>query len=194
MQLFDIDGNIRNDGCAQTAKDFGNASISDYTLWNTYMMQCDAKGEKHLEDFSTGHVNLHYRNGYGYTTACEVDVDTEVRLNGKITHEKPKTQLFTRPFVAVPDLSRGVLVPGVESRLQQGDDTTQVRECFRLTEYDYDRFVPLIPCLADNVQNPKHIIMPWTQGGDNSRAIMRKSETLKACGFKDNGKYWEKQK
>lgn len=188
--IFENEHRIGADECAIHAKDYQNASISDYSTWNTYMMKCNRKGERHLEEFANNNINLHFRNGYGYTNGCEVDNDTELRLNGKITHEKAKSQLFTRSFLAVPDLSKGLVLPEVESRLVEGDDTTQIRECYRLTEVDYERFVPLIPCLRDNVQNPVHIIPPWTNGGDNSRILMKNSATLKACGYRHNGKYW----
>jgi hypothetical protein len=192
-KIFENEHRVRADDCAVNAKDYQNASISDYTLWNNYMMKCNKDGDKKLEEFSTSHNNLHFKNGYGFTTACEVDNDTEVRLNGKLTNERAKTQFFIRPFVAVPDLSRGLVAPNLETRLKEGDDTTQLRECFRLTETDFNRFTPLLPCLKDNIQNPSHIISPWVWGGDDSRQLMRNSKVLNKCGFQNNGKYWERK-
>jgi hypothetical protein len=192
-KVFEQEHRLGADDCSLNAKDYGNVSINDYSLWNTYHMSCDTNATKELQKFSNQNPNLHFRNGYGYTTGCGVDNDTEVRLNGKLTHEKPKVQLFTRPFLAVPDLSRGVVVPGLESRLVEGDDTTQVRECDRVSEKDFDRFTPLIPCLKFNIQNPHHIIPPWVNGGEDSRRLMKQSQTLEKCGYKYDGKYWKKK-
>lgn len=194
--MFENEHRVGADECAINARDYQDMSIADYSTWNTYMMQCNKEGEQKLEDFSSKHNNLHYRNGYGFTTACVVDNDTDLRLNGKITHEKPKTQLFSRSFVAVPDLARGVVVPNLLSRLVSGgEDTTQVRECNRLTELDWQRFTPLIPCLKDNVQNVKHVVLPFPQNGENSRILMKNSQTLNKCGYRDNGNgNWQRPK
>ena len=191
-KLFENETRVKDDECAKIAKDYQNVSMNDYSLWNNYNTKCLKDADKQREEYSVNNLNLHFRNGYGFTTSCEVDRDTELRLNGKLTHEKPKTQLFTRSFVAVPDLSKGTAVPNLESRLMEGDDTSQVRECHRLSEQDYNRFTPMLPYLKDTVQNPKNIITPWTFGGDSSRDIMRNSQTLNKCGYKHNGKYWER--
>ncbi len=190
MRTFENQSRLGTDECAINAKDYQNISMNDYYLWNTYNNKCNAQEEQKIEDFAANNNNLHYRNGYGFTTSCHVDKDTELRLNAKITNEKAKTQLFHRFYQANPDLSRGVSLPNLESRLLQGDDTTQLRQCDKLPEKDFSRFVPLLPCLQDSVQNVKHIVEPWTHGGDNSRILMRDSEQLKKCGFKHNGKTW----
>lgn len=195
MKLFENEHRSGADDCAINAKDYQNSSISDYNMWNTYHnFPCDHSGDSEREEFATTNLNLRYRNGYGFTSGCYVDDDTEVRLNGKLTHERPKTQMFPRSFVAVPDLSKGIVLPGLESPLIQGEDTSQLRECHRLAETNFDRFVPLVPCLADKVQNVKYIVEPWTHGGESSRLMMRNSAVLKKCGYKDNGNWWSKPK
>lgn len=187
MKFFEQENRLGVDDCAQNAKEYQNTSINDYYLWNTYHMKCDSSKEDELDRFAANNNNLHFRNGYGYTTACHVDGDSELRVNGKITHEKAKTQLFTRFYQANPDLSKGVGVPNLESRLVQGDNTSQYKVCGnKLAEEDFQRFTPLLPCLKDTIQNPNHIVLPFKRGGDNSRTLMRDSNSLKKCGFKND--------
>jgi hypothetical protein len=190
MKFFDNENRLGTDECARNAKDYQNSSINDYNLWNVYNMDCAPGREKELEDFATKNLNLHYRNGVGYTNSCYVDNDTEMRNNGLITNEKAKCQLFTRFYQANPDLSKGKSVPNVESRLIYSEDTTQYRQCHRLGERDFERFVPLIPCIEDKIQDPDHIVLPFNQGGENSREMMRSAAVLKKCGYKHNGKAW----
>jgi hypothetical protein len=191
MKPFENSHRLGGDDCAQTAKDYQNTSINDYYLWNTYESKCDDSAEKKMEEFVTKNHNLWYRNGYGVANSCHIEDDSKARLDAKVTHEKAKIQLFTRFYQANPDLSRGTSAPSLESRLVQGDDTTQIRQCNRLVERDYERFVPLLPCLKDNVQNEKHIVFPDNQAGANSRVLMRDAETLKKCGYvQTNGNNW----
>jgi hypothetical protein len=194
MKVFDTQNRLGTDACAIDARNYQNSSINDYQLWNTYMMDCNDGEEKRLRQFMIDNPNLHYRDGYGYTTSCYVDNDSEVRNNAKITNEKAKCQLFTRFYQANPDLSKGRVVPNLESRLKYADDTTQIRQCQRLTETNFNRFTPLVPCLAQTVQDPKHIVLPFNQGGESSRLIMRDSKTLQKCGWENkDGKVWLKK-
>lgn len=192
MKVFENQHRLGNDDCSKTAKDYQNSSINDYYLWNTYVNKCDTDADHKIQDFAIENTNLWYRNGYGYTNGCHVDDDTEVRNNAKITHEKAKIQLFTRFYQANPDLSRGIVTPNLESRLVQGADTTALRQCDRVSEKNYDRFTPLIPCLKDNVQNPNNIVMQGVWGGENSRNVMRDAENLRRCGHVNDGKTWKR--
>ena len=194
MSIFDKSSSLRNDSCSIHARDYQNNSINDYSLWNTYNNKCEKSKDHELDNFAAENLNLNFRNGYGFTSGCYVDEDTEVRLNGKITHEKAKLNLQHRFYTANPYLGNGKTVPNIESRLLAGEDTSQIRACNRIGEKDFDRFVPLVSCLKENVQNTKNIVEPWTHGGDNSRLIMRDSQHLKKCGWtKKDNKVWVKK-
>lgn len=186
--LFDNFTKTADDSCAINAKDYQNASLNDYRLWNVYFHACDPEGEKKLNDFASHNINLHWRNGVGYTNSCYVNNDTEVRLNAKQTSEKARNQLFHRFYQSNPYLGKGKTIPNVESRLLHSEDTSQLRLCNRLTEKDFDRFTPLVKCIGDTVQNPATVIYPWTNGGDNSRLIMRDCQAHKKCAWKSKNK------
>jgi hypothetical protein len=66
--------------------------------------------------------NLRFRDGYGYTNACVVDMDSALRNDSQITHDRTKIQLCARWNHAVPDLGKGGLIPNIESRLKNAED------------------------------------------------------------------------
>jgi hypothetical protein len=166
---FDNQNGLGNDKCAIKARNFQNSSIMDYQLWNTY----DCHKDEEVDDFGAKSINLHFKNGYGFTSPCLVDTDTKLRIDAMWTSEKAKSQMFTRFYKANPDLSRGTLKPVVESRLVQGENSSRGKVCFRHAEIDFDRNLPLLPCLETDIQNPDHLIMPFSRGGEDSRQIMR---------------------
>jgi hypothetical protein len=192
MKFFENQNRLGTDTCAINARDFQNQSMEDYSLWNTYNMKCNAPSERKLDEFAANNNNLNFRNGYGFTTACHVDNDTDLRLDGKLTKEKSKTSLFTRFYQGGPSLGKGHTIPDLESRLLHSQDSGQQKNCIRTAEVDYDRFTPLLPCLEKNVQNVKHVVEPWTHGGDNSRILMRDSNTLRKCGYNLHKGSWRK--
>jgi hypothetical protein len=59
-----------------------------------------------------------------------------------------------------------------ESRLKMGgmQPCEEGRRCAApLVEQDFDRFVPLVDCLANRVQKVENIVAPWLWGGEASR-------------------------
>ena len=177
-RMFDIQNRVRIDDCAITAKEYQNASINDYSLWNTYFMACDESGEKQVEEFAAQNINLHYRNGVGMTTACHVDNDTDMRNNAVWTSEKPRTQLFTRFYQANPDMTRGIPQPHIENPLIQGNNIKNNSYRNEIEELDYDRFVPFVPYMKENVQNVENIVLPFHQTGEDTREIMRSRQRI----------------
>jgi hypothetical protein len=194
MKFFENENRLGTDTCAINAKDYQNISMEDYSLWNNYNTKCSAAEQRRLEEFAANNNNLTFRKGYGYADNCVVDDDSELRLDGKLTKEKAKTQLFLRFYQSGPNLGKGHTIADVESRLIYAEDTTQRRECsWKIAEKDYDRFTPLLPCLEKNIQNPKHVIFPGHLGGDNSRILMRDSKTLNSCGYVLDKGSWRKK-
>jgi hypothetical protein len=188
--IFEGRTQLYDDECAINAREYQNMSIHEYRLWNDYNYACNSEGEKKLQQFSTTHPNLHYRNGVGMTTSCHVEKDSDLRLNAKITSEKARNQLFHRFYQNNPYLGKGKTVPNVESRLMQSEDTSKLKVCDRIAEKDFDRFIPLVQCVKDTVQNADTVVYPWTNGGDNSRLLMRDAQTLKECGWEKVDKVW----
>jgi len=147
MASFLFENKLSVDACALGAKERENQSIRDYQLFNFYG-SCDSSN---VQEFASKNPNLTFRNGYGVTSSCTVDTDSAMRMTC-LGHGPEKRQLSTRNFIAVPDMSRGCSLPDTETYLLNAQDTTLYRECDRLAEKNYDRFVPLMPCINEHIK------------------------------------------
>ncbi len=124
-----------------------------------------------------------------YDTKGElINTNTSLR-NGIMTHDGHRQGLDTRIFIGSPYLAAG------QSELKNTDLSSRLRysettRSFRSTgsnETSINNFIPLIPCIANNVQDPKHIIPEyWVRGGMSSRSIIRNIDYLKSCGKTKN--------
>jgi hypothetical protein len=193
MRVFELENNIGTDDCAIVNREYVNKSINDYNLYNMFFTSdCLADNAK-MYEFANENPNLHYRDGYGVTNGCVVDMDSAMRNDSRITHDRTKIQLCSRWNLAVPDLGRGGLIPNIESRLRNGDDTSVIRVCDKVSEKDFDRFTPLTGCVAPSIQNPNHIIQDNViRGGSITRNYIFSNTYLEKCGFKNNGQYYAK--
>lgn len=187
---FDNFGSVADDPCAIVARELQNRSIGDYMLYNSYLTAECQKDKNQFDDFIANNPNLRYKDGFGFLNGCVVDSDSELRNGAKITNEKEKVQLNTRWYQAVPSFNKGGLIVNVDSRLKLAEDTSAIRSCVKTTEKDFNRFTPMTPCLAQNIQNPEHIITPFRWGGEATRQYVQEAEYLQKCGFTYNGIGW----
>ena len=75
--------------------------------------------------------------------------------------------------------------PDLSSRLKYGEDTRVSKSVNNATAYSANNFIPLVPNLAENVQNTDHIIPTyWVRGGMSSRTVVRNIDYMKSCGIK----------
>ena len=84
--------------------------------------------------------------------------------------------MFTRFYQANPNMTRGVPQPKIEMELIQGDTVRVNSYRNEPMERDFDRYIPLVPYLQENIQNPDNIVLPFHQGGENSRNFMREKQ------------------
>jgi hypothetical protein len=119
-------------------------------------------------------------------------MDSELRVNTQMTHDKNRQQLCVRTTTGGPNLDKGGLLPNIDSRLKNGDDTSDIKACDIVSEKSFIpyTFYDLKPCVKE-VQNPKHIVEPWKRGGEATRDYVRDNEYLQKCGFVNtDGKNW----
>jgi hypothetical protein len=116
-----------------------------------------------------------------------IDNNTELR-NGALRDEKSRRELETRIFPGAPFLSSGQSIlknPDLSSRLKYGEDTRTKKSANAISSYSADNFIPLVPSIAENIQNVDHIIPTfWVRGGMSSRSVLRNIDYLKSCGLK----------
>ena len=189
MRYTNLMNNLNDDTCALKNKALVNDSVINSQLYNYYFNKDCACPV--LDDIALDN-NFTVREGYGYASGCTVDTDSDLRMNSKVTHDRGRIQLCTRTYQGVPNICKGGLVPNIESRLLNGDDTSDIRNVDKVSEKSFIplSFTPMIKCLDDNVQNADHIIPTYVRGGATTRQDMVSNDYLTKCGFENNGKNW----
>jgi hypothetical protein len=185
-----------DDICYTTSRNVQNDSIGNYMVTAFKDCECAAKN---VDAIAMSEPTITYRDGYGWTSVdgCNIDADSSIRNANNLTNMRYIQQLYTRPYATVPYMGRGSGNSVLESVLQTGEDTSQKKQCNTLSGIYIDRFVPMVPCLAQNVQNPVHLVeevaaTDWIRGGIPSRDIVRNTNFLLKCGYVYNGKLWQR--
>jgi len=123
------------------------------------------------------------KDGYGKM----IDMESKLK-QGSITNYKDKQQLQSRGFKGSPYMGAGethIVNPMLYSKLISGNDTRVKKAADTLAGVSIDRFIPLVPCLQENIQNPEHIIPQyWVRGGESSRSYIQNIDYYKLCGIK----------
>ena len=116
------------------------------------------------------------------------NIDDESKLRKKESTNMNNKELDTRLFPGVPYLGRGsgtLEYTDVNSRLNFGADTRTSKSNNITPAYSADNFIPLVPNIANNIQNPEHIIPKyWVRGGMSTRVVTNNIDYLRSCGFK----------
>jgi hypothetical protein len=119
--------------------------------------------------------------GYGWS-ASAIDVDSVLRNHSVQTnspHCPVRGRVQARPFLTVPYMGRGKGDANLESRLQMSTMVRQGKDCGTVSDTFYEnQFTPLIPYVAQNIQNPVHLIPEvaskgWVRSGIPSRQWVR---------------------
>lgn len=184
MKYFDKVNRVGEDACAIQSMNQQNDRLADYMLFNTYERVCSSENKRQeLTAFATEN-HMRIRDGYGIVPPCTVDQDSSIRMTN--VRDKGRTQMFARTFQANPDLSRGKVNIENESRILQGDNTWDDHSC--TGQKTVNSFIPMIPCLANSIQNPDHIIESWVRGGDMTRDTLKQKEFLEKNGYNFDAK------
>ena len=182
MPLFDAENRLRTDECSTSLWVTDNVKNIDYSIMNLREFECSEKN--HVKNFANEHRNLRPWDGYGMDTSV-IDQDSAYRYDAsRMTHWKCRQQLQNRLFQAIPLLQRGTVLPGLESRMWSGNDTSHIKECDRLGEKMYDVFHPNLTDVMDT--------SGCRIGLKSSRDIARSKEFLESMGYTHNGRVWQR--
>jgi len=188
---FNINGftRMKYDTCAYKKNLSENIAPGNYNLSNFNSCGCDPKN---TQEVALSQPKIYYKNGKGWVgmNGCVVDDDSKMRITegNKITHWKCKNQLATRPYLSVPYMGKGNTDNiNLESALKTGEQSNYEKGCDTLKDLRNNNFIPLVPCLKDNIQNPNHLIPDsalkgWVRGGIPSREIVRNIDYMEKCG------------
>lgn len=176
-------GTRRNeDGGMVSFKDDMDKKFASYTTMNFYNDNSRQKYMKSLDNVGMSATNN--RDGYG----GQVDTESGL-LKSALTNDKMPQQLETRPY-NVPYMGAGethIVQPEVYSRLVSGAETRVKKATDALSGVSIDRFIPMVPCLAKNVQNTDHIIPEyWIRGGRVVVLTSRMWIISRCVEFRDN--------
>lgn len=170
-----INTNIHNEECMNQYLNNGNQKMFHHQfsiLNNSNQEFLDVKG-------MNMQMNLNNNNN-------QMKSSTKLR-DGKMLKKK-KIELDTRVFPGSPYMGRGAGImeyTDVNSRLSMGLDTRTKKSNNITSSYSADTFIPLVPSIAANIQDPKHIIPEyWVRGGMSSRVVVNNIDYLKSCGFR----------
>jgi hypothetical protein len=157
---------------------------------NNYLNKNNNKMFEHQFDI-LNNKNMVYLENHGMNNQYDFDnknVNASTKLRNSKMMKKTKKELNTRVFPGSPYMGRGSGVidyTDVSSMLNFGEDTRVKKSNNNVAAYSADNFIPLVPNIAENIQNPKHIIPEyWVRGGMSSRVVTNNIDYLKSCGFK----------
>jgi len=166
---------IRDDPCDQAVQNKESAAPGSYQVTNLIPADSDAANIAYQQPV------LQAVAGYGWS-AAHINADSQLRLHAVQTnspHCPIRSRTQARPFVTVPYMGRGKGEAFLESRLQQSAFIRQSKDCGSISgEFYSNQFTPLLPNVAENIQNPVHLIpevasVGWVRAGIPSRQFMR---------------------
>lgn len=174
---------LYNDPCSINLLNQTNTMSSQYHF-PAYLSNVDPSRGNYFESVLQPGV---FQTGNYAGFPSHVDDGSEIR-NGKlgniVTHGKAKRIFKTGSYLSPPYMGpkTAALEPDVMSKLYLGELT---HDKGSLRGRNIDRFVPLLPEIESQIQNPRHLIPKyWVRGGMDTRVVIRNIDYLKTCGLK----------
>lgn len=142
-----------------------NTSIHDY-----FMTSFRSEPDEAFMDFVSENRNLQFTDGKGLKSKL-VDIDSKIKNDVEQTHEKKKTQVNIRNFIAGPNLGKGETVPTLEHVLQSGENTSM---CGGIRETMYKK-TPLNYSTTNMFNGNNMALNRWNQQliGQSSKDILK---------------------
>lgn len=180
--------NIKSDKCFYTSQDKNNHIMFNYNFLPSIQNNVNNTNNVNSRDSylnSTKTLGILQDSNYDIN-GTNINQSTLLR-NGSIQNGDSKRELDTRLFPGAPLMTVGqseLKNTDLSSRLKFGEDTRTSKSANATTSYSANNFIPLVPSLAENVQNVEHIIPTfWVRGGMSSRAVIRNIDYMKSCGL-----------
>jgi hypothetical protein len=175
--------NVKHDNCVFDFQYHNNDKIFKYNFIPSVI-----SNENSRKSYIDSTKTLGILQSTNYDMSGENINNNTLLRNGNQQELKSKRELDTRIFPGSPLLSNGQSVlknTDLSSRLKFGEETRTAKSANALSSYSADNFIPLVPSLAENVQNIDHIIPTfWVRGGMSSRSVIRNIDYMKSCGIK----------
>jgi hypothetical protein len=166
---------VRDDLCDQVVQNKESMGPGSYNVTNLVPPTSEAYGVAYEQPAMPA------APGYGWS-AAEINADSILRnhaIHANSPHCPLRGRVQARPFVTVPYMGRGRGDAPLETRLQHSVFAREGKDCSTISDSFYaNQFTPMIPYVAENVQNPVHLIPEvaskgWVRSGVPSRQWVR---------------------
>jgi hypothetical protein len=176
--------NLRNDNCFNNVHNLNNEQIFNYNFTPSVL---NNKNDSRSLYIDSSNIPGILQNNNSDISGKNVNVSSELRMGQNLSLEKSKKELDTRLFPGAPYMTGQSVLKNTDlsSKLLYGEETRSSKSVNAIANYSADNFIPLLPSIQQNIQNPDHIIMDGTiRGGMSSRTVIRNIDYMKSCGFK----------
>lgn len=180
MSIYNANVAVNSDDCWKQAKDVHNTQMEKYALYYNDTAK-ENKNTGSLPSFSTDHINLRGRPGYGLSDDYLIDTYSALRIDpNSMTRDRCPVQLETRMFTGGPRLTGQSGNINKELDILSGSNSKFVgninsnQKCSKtIMEESMNNFMPLLDSIKE-VQNPDNIIQSWIRGGEDTRSYINK--------------------
>ena len=176
--------NMKNDSCLNNYYNINNNKIFEHSFMPSVLNNSNNRNS-YFE--STNTIGILQNNNYDIM-GKNINESTNLRNGNAENNNKSKKELDTRIFPGAPLMSNGQSIlknPDLSSRLKYGESGRVSKSENDASSYSANNFIPLVPMIAENIQNPEHIIPTyWVRGGMSSRTVVRNIDYMKSCGIK----------
>lgn len=176
---------LNNDTNYVKLQDNTSSKSGEYYTSNFFDCECNAPSANKI---SLDQQTVLYKDGFGWTSAngCNIDKDSNLRNSRNLTNERCINQLFERPYKTVPYMGSGGGDTCKENQLLPGQLTNYGKMCNNLSDTETNRWIPQIPYIKNNIQNPNNLIQEnsdkkWVRGGNPTRQIIKNIDYYKKC-------------
>lgn len=177
--------NMKTDRCFNNFHDSNNDRMFQYNFLPNIINSNQNSRESYI---NSTNINGILQDSNYDINGKNIEASTLLRNGTAGGNVGCKKELDTRLFPGAPLMSNGQSVlknPDLSSRLKYGEDTRVSKSVNNASSYSANNFIPLVPNLAANVQNPDHIIPTyWVRGGMSSRSVVRNIDYMKSCGYR----------
>jgi len=168
--ILDSNTKLKDDVCNEKGTDIQNSNINDYMLSNYSSCDCSLDN---VMNTSMNNRGIIIKDGYGISE-CNIDSDTNLRVGDFKRHYKTDTQLFPRPYLTTPSITRGQMNPNLESRLQA---SLMSKRHGQMQNVDQSRNMsPLTPNMINAIKGAQQNNMRFSQ---NTRNVEQQIEWRK---------------
>ena len=168
--VLDSNTKLKDDICNEKGSDIQNSNINDYMLSNYSSCECSLDN---VMNTSMNNRGIIIKDGYGISE-CNIDSDTNLRIGDFKRHYKTDTQLFPRPYLTTPSITKGKQNPNLESRLQASLISKRHGQMQNYSQNNI--YTPLLPNMVNAIKASQKNNMRFSQ---NTTNILQQQEWRK---------------